>query len=224
MSQKSDTAEPPRPSPSQVLCHNARPRSRVPISLVIGRRATKTMTGREQDEYSALRATIRERGTARVCIFVAGIAALGGADDRDGRAGVDARSRRCCRCCCSPACSRRSSRSTSASSASAATSRCFTRADRPVDDRARRSTVEWEHAAMAFGRPRGRRRRRRAVHRAVPARRALQHRAGAAARIPIRSRTDLRRRRPRAVRAARSSSRATRPADSARSISSASSS
>jgi hypothetical protein len=33
------------------------------------------MTGREQDEYSALRATIRERGTARVCIFVAGLAA-----------------------------------------------------------------------------------------------------------------------------------------------------
>jgi hypothetical protein len=33
------------------------------------------MTAREQDEYSALRATIRERGTARVCIFVAGIAA-----------------------------------------------------------------------------------------------------------------------------------------------------
>ena len=33
------------------------------------------MTGREQDEYSALRATIRERGTARICIFVAGIAA-----------------------------------------------------------------------------------------------------------------------------------------------------
>jgi hypothetical protein len=33
------------------------------------------MTAREQDEYRALRATIRERGTARVCIFVAGIAA-----------------------------------------------------------------------------------------------------------------------------------------------------
>ena len=33
------------------------------------------MTAREQDEYSALRATIRERGTARVCIFVAGVAA-----------------------------------------------------------------------------------------------------------------------------------------------------
>jgi hypothetical protein len=33
------------------------------------------MTAREQDEYSALRATIRERGTARICIFVGGIAA-----------------------------------------------------------------------------------------------------------------------------------------------------
>src|ERR1700730_18215105 len=33
------------------------------------------MTGREQAEYIALRATIRERGTARVFIFVAGLAA-----------------------------------------------------------------------------------------------------------------------------------------------------
>ena len=33
------------------------------------------MTGREQDEYRALRATIRERGTARVCIFAGGMAA-----------------------------------------------------------------------------------------------------------------------------------------------------
>src|SRR4051812_37631237 len=33
------------------------------------------MTVRDQEEYSALRATIRERGTARVCIFAAGIAA-----------------------------------------------------------------------------------------------------------------------------------------------------
>jgi hypothetical protein len=32
------------------------------------------MTVRDQEEYSALRATIRERGTARVCIFAAGIA------------------------------------------------------------------------------------------------------------------------------------------------------
>ncbi len=33
------------------------------------------MTGRDHEEYSALRATIRERGTARVCIFVGGVAA-----------------------------------------------------------------------------------------------------------------------------------------------------
>ena len=33
------------------------------------------MTVREQDEYSALRATIRERGTARVYVFTAGVAA-----------------------------------------------------------------------------------------------------------------------------------------------------
>ena len=32
------------------------------------------MTGTDQQEYSALRATIRERGTARVCIFAAGVA------------------------------------------------------------------------------------------------------------------------------------------------------
>ena len=33
------------------------------------------MAPREQEEYRALRATIRERGTARVWVFVAGIAA-----------------------------------------------------------------------------------------------------------------------------------------------------
>jgi hypothetical protein len=33
------------------------------------------MAAFEQDEYSALRATIRERGTARVCLFTGGIAA-----------------------------------------------------------------------------------------------------------------------------------------------------
>src|SRR3954469_15811088 len=36
------------------------------------------MTEREQVEYSALRATIRERGTARVYIFAGGVAAWGG--------------------------------------------------------------------------------------------------------------------------------------------------
>ena len=34
-----------------------------------------TMTARDQDEYSALRATIRERGTARIVIFAGGIVA-----------------------------------------------------------------------------------------------------------------------------------------------------
>jgi hypothetical protein len=33
------------------------------------------MTADAQDEYSALRATIRERGTARICVFAGGIAA-----------------------------------------------------------------------------------------------------------------------------------------------------
>ena len=33
------------------------------------------MTGREPDEYNALRATIRERGSIRVCVFAGGIAA-----------------------------------------------------------------------------------------------------------------------------------------------------
>ena len=33
------------------------------------------MTGREQEEYRALRATIRERGTARVWVFVVGVCA-----------------------------------------------------------------------------------------------------------------------------------------------------
>src|SRR3954468_22121184 len=33
------------------------------------------MTDRAQDEYRAMRATIRERGTARVCVFVAGMSA-----------------------------------------------------------------------------------------------------------------------------------------------------
>jgi hypothetical protein len=33
------------------------------------------MTGREQDEYRALRATIRERGTARFWVFLAGVCA-----------------------------------------------------------------------------------------------------------------------------------------------------
>ena len=37
------------------------------------------MTARKREEYRALRATIRERGTARVCIFAGGIIAWGAA-------------------------------------------------------------------------------------------------------------------------------------------------
>jgi hypothetical protein len=47
-----------------------------PLSAPRGRRTTtETMTAHDQDEYRALRATIRERGTARVCIFVGGVIA-----------------------------------------------------------------------------------------------------------------------------------------------------
>src|SRR3982751_5021699 len=35
------------------------------------------MTERELEEYKALRATIRQRGSVRVCVFVAGLAAWG---------------------------------------------------------------------------------------------------------------------------------------------------
>src|ERR671930_289779 len=38
-------------------------------------RVTNSMTANDQEEYRALRSTIRERGTARVWIFVVGIAA-----------------------------------------------------------------------------------------------------------------------------------------------------
>jgi len=59
-----------------------------PVFFVIGRRTdaqqvenvenmSQTVTTRDQDEYRALRATIRERGTARVCLFVGGFAAWG---------------------------------------------------------------------------------------------------------------------------------------------------
>ena len=45
------------------------------ITTKTASRGVKTVSAREQDEYSALRATIRQRGTARVCVFVGGIAA-----------------------------------------------------------------------------------------------------------------------------------------------------
>ena len=39
---------------------------------------TASMTPRELEEYKALRATIRERGTTRVWVFVTGLIAWGG--------------------------------------------------------------------------------------------------------------------------------------------------
>src|SRR5258708_8779206 len=52
------------PSRDQLLCHN--PRHSVQARM---------MTPRELEEYKSLRATVRERGTARLWIFVSGIAA-----------------------------------------------------------------------------------------------------------------------------------------------------
>src|SRR5580765_5432722 len=63
MSAGAGTAEPQCP-----------PTDRVPLHSLSARSA-KSMTGREEDEYRELRATIRERGTARIYLFVAGIAA-----------------------------------------------------------------------------------------------------------------------------------------------------
>jgi hypothetical protein len=40
-------------------------------------RMSQTVTTRDRDEYRALRATIRERGTARVCLFAGGFVAWG---------------------------------------------------------------------------------------------------------------------------------------------------
>src|SRR5471030_516116 len=60
-----------------VLCHNA---ARLQRSLHLSYRhlprfapEDREMSVREQDEYRALRDTIRERGTARIWVFVAGI-------------------------------------------------------------------------------------------------------------------------------------------------------
>src|SRR4051812_48252260 len=63
--------------PSQVLCHNAPTGRNGLMSPVLSVHAEQTMTVREQQEYSALRATIRERGTARICLLAAGMAAWG---------------------------------------------------------------------------------------------------------------------------------------------------
>jgi hypothetical protein len=46
-------------------------------SFVMSAQDGRPLTAREQVEYTALRATIRERGTARVCIFAGGIVGWG---------------------------------------------------------------------------------------------------------------------------------------------------
>jgi hypothetical protein len=56
-------------------------RCAVPCNYLIGRETAsirrkvmcQNVTPSDQSEYSALRATIRERGTARICVFVAGV-------------------------------------------------------------------------------------------------------------------------------------------------------
>src|SRR4051812_49432803 len=46
-------------------------------SFVMSAADEQSLTPREQVEYTELRATIRERGTARICIFAAGLAVWG---------------------------------------------------------------------------------------------------------------------------------------------------
>ena len=61
-----------------------RAHARGPFSLLSGNDTfvmstadEQSLTPREQVEYTELRATIRERGTARICIFAAGVAVWG---------------------------------------------------------------------------------------------------------------------------------------------------
>ena len=65
------------------------------------------MTPRELEEYRALRATIRERGTARVWIFVVGLGIWGGLVIATASPSPRCRRRRCCRCWRWPASSKR---------------------------------------------------------------------------------------------------------------------
>src|SRR5439155_3058751 len=61
----------------QFLCHNARPACTLSLGAspkVTPREEEMFMTGRDAEEYRALRATIRERGTTRVWLFVVGLA------------------------------------------------------------------------------------------------------------------------------------------------------
>jgi hypothetical protein len=73
-------------STNQVLCHSspASDNNIGRLSLVIGQRPAPSTRGTEQrmterdlEEYKALRATIRQRGTARMWVFVTGFAAWG---------------------------------------------------------------------------------------------------------------------------------------------------
>jgi hypothetical protein len=65
----------------QLLCHHVRPlelaEKSADIAVIGGpslQQKGSDMTARELEEYTALRATIRERGTVRVWIFLAGLA------------------------------------------------------------------------------------------------------------------------------------------------------
>ena len=72
-------------SSNQVLCHNctaddtSHPGSSFPVyrvdSLLGAASHGQLMTDRDLEEYKALRATIRQRGTARTWVFGAGLAA-----------------------------------------------------------------------------------------------------------------------------------------------------
>ena len=175
------------------------------------------MTVREQDEYSALRATIRERGTARVWRLRRRASPPGPPRRSPRRRWPRRRSRRCCRCWLLGVGLRSGLRAPRRR-----------RADRPLHSGVPRRAgwagwvdaprtrvarparrVRWmEHAAMAFGRPKGRRRRpTRCSSVIVPARRAVQHHAGAAAGRRPAVESDLRRRRARARSRCASSSR-----------------
>jgi len=73
----------PRMTLSQLSCHNARSYFAC-ISLIGSPERSHQMKNdvlnrdsHDQEEYRALRATIRERGTARVCLFAGGFAAWG---------------------------------------------------------------------------------------------------------------------------------------------------
>jgi hypothetical protein len=74
----------PTTQPFTNSCATMRRRALHPFSLLSGNDtfvmsggAERPLTGREQVEYTALRATIRERGTVRICTFAGGIVAWG---------------------------------------------------------------------------------------------------------------------------------------------------